>query len=376
MKNRIGVLSGGGDCAGINPAIKWVVKTALDERLERERGVEYEVIGIRDGWRGLLNYDPRSPNTDEYVLPLNQEIVRTWDRYGGTMLGTSRTNPCSPENDQTQTVLANIERLGLNTIVAIGGDDTLSVAFRLEQAGVNVIGIPKTIDKDLPETDYTLGFETALNVITEEIDRLRTTAGSHKRVFVVETMGRHTGWLALEGGESSGAFIILIPEYDFTPDRVNELVLEGKKAGARYHIIVAAEGAKPVGGAEFTREAGLDSFGHKKLGGIAEFLAREIQQATKIETRSVNLSHLQRGGAPCAYDRRMGRYFGIAAVDLVSMNNFGKMVCYKNGSITACPLKNVIGRTSFVNVDVQYDTERYNGRRTILGGLSRARPAR
>ena len=376
MKNRIGVLSGGGDCAGINPAIKWVVKTALDERLERERGVEYEVIGIRDGWRGLLEYNPRSPNTGEYVLPLNQEIVRTWDRYGGTMLGTSRTNPCSPENDQTQTVLANIERLGLNTIVAIGGDDTLSVAFRLEQAGVNVIGIPKTIDKDLPETDYTLGFETALNVITEEIDRLRTTAGSHKRVFVVETMGRHTGWLALEGGESSGAFIILIPEYDFTPDRVNELVLEGKKAGARYHIIVAAEGAKPVGGAEFTREAGLDSFGHKKLGGIAEFLAREIQQATKIETRSVNLSHLQRGGAPCAYDRRMGRYFGIAAVDLISMNDFGKMVCYKNGSITACPLKNVIGRTSFVNVDVQYDTERYNGRRTILGGLSRARPAR
>ena len=376
MKNRIGVLSGGGDCAGINPAIKWVVKTALDERLERERGVEYEVIGIRDGWRGLLNYDPRGPNTDEYVLPLNQEIVRTWDRYGGTMLGTSRTNPCSPENDQTQTVLANIERLGLNTIVAIGGDDTLSVAFRLEQAGVNVIGIPKTIDKDLPETDYTLGFETALNVITEEIDRLRTTAGSHKRVFVVETMGRHTGWLALEGGESSGAFIILIPEYDFTPDRVNELVLEGKKAGARYHIIVAAEGAKPVGAAEFTREAGLDSFEHKKLGGIAEFLAREIQQATKIETRSVNLSHLQRGGAPCAYDRRMGRYFGIAAVDLVSMNDFGKMVCYKNGSITACPLKNVIGRTSFVNVDVQYDTERYNGRRTILGSLSRARPAR
>jgi 6-phosphofructokinase len=376
MKNRIGVLSGGGDCAGINPAIKWVVKTALDERLERERGVEYEVIGIRDGWRGLLDYDPRSPNTDEYVLPLNQEIVRTWDRYGGTMLGTSRTNPCGPENDQTQTVLANIERLGLNTIVAIGGDDTLSIAFRLEQAGVNVIGIPKTIDKDLPETDYTLGFETALNVITEEIDRLRTTAGSHKRLFVVETMGRHTGWLALEGGESSGAFIILIPEYDFTPDRINELVLEGKKAGARYHIIVAAEGAKPVGGAEFTREAGLDSFGHKKLGGIAEFLAREIQQATKIETRSVNLSHLQRGGAPCAYDRRMGRYFGIAAVDLISMNDFGKMVCYKNGSITACPLKNVIGRTSFVNVDVQYDTERYNGRRTILGGLSRARPAR
>jgi len=365
-KRRIGILSGGGDCAGINPAIKWVVKTALDERLQRERGVQYEILGIRDGWKGLIDYNHDSPNIEEYILPLSQEAVRTWDRYGGTMLGTSRTNPYNPKNDQSKTVLANIEKLGLDVIIAIGGDDTLGVAYKLEQVGVNVIGIPKTIDKDLPETDYTLGFETALNVITEEIDRLRTTAGSHKRIFVVETMGRHTGWLALEGGESSGAFIILIPEHDFSLEKVNELVLEGRRAGARYDIIMAAEGAKPVGGTEFVKEAGVDSFGHKMLGGIAEFLARGIQDSTNLETRSVNLSHLQRGGAPCAYDRRMGRYFGIAAVDLVVMKDFGKMICYRNGRITTCPLGKVIGRPSFVNVETQYDIERYNGRRTII----------
>ena len=260
----------------------------------------------------------------------------------------------------------NIERLGLEAVIAIGGDDTLGVAYKLAQEGVNVIGIPKTIDKDLPGTDYTLGFETALNVITEEVDRLRTTAGSHKRIFVVETMGRHAGWLALEGGESCGAFIILIPEYDFSIEKVNELVLEGRRAGARYEIIVVAEGAKPVGGFEFVKREGVDSFGHKTLGGIGEFLAAEIHKATSLDTRSIVLSHLQRGGAPCAYDRRMGRYFGIAAVDLVVREDFGKMVSYKNGKITAVPLEEVIGKLSLVDVKTQYDTERYNGRRTIL----------
>ena len=365
-KSRIGVLTGGGDCAGLNPALKWVVKTALDERFECERGVQYEVLGIRDGWKGLIYVGPTSPDIHGYIVPLNQEIVRTWDRYGGTILGTSRTNPYDPKNDQSKTVLSNIEMLGLDVVIAIGGDDTLGVAYKLAQEGVNIIGIPKTIDKDLPETDYTLGFETALNVITEEVDRLRTTAGSHKRIFVVETMGRHAGWLALEGGESSGAFIILIPEYDFSIEKVNELVLEGRRAGARYDIIVVAEGAKPAGGSEFVKENGVDSFGHKALGGIGEFLAREIQNATKLESRSVVLSHLQRGGAPCAYDRRMGRYFGIAAVDLVVRKDFGKMVSYKNGKITAVPLKDVVGRPSLVNVETQYDIERYNGRRTIL----------
>lgn len=365
-KRRIGIVSGGGDCAGINPAIKWVVKTALDERLQRERGVQYEVLGIKDGWQGLIDYSADNEKNIENVVTLSQEAVRTWDRYGGTNLGTTRTNPYNPKNDRSKTVLANIEKLGLDVVIAIGGDDTLGVACKLEQAGVHVVGIPKTIDKDLPETDYTLGFETALNVITEEIDRLRTTAGSHKRIFVVETMGRHSGWLALEGGESSGAFIILIPEYDFSLEKVCELVMEGRRAGARYDIIIAAEGAKPIGGTEFIREAGTDSFGHKMLGGIAECLAKGIQDSTSLETRSVNLSHLQRGGAPCAYDRRMGRYFGIAAVDLVVKGDFGRMVCLRNGRITSCPLENVIGKPNFVNIVTQYDIERYNGRRTIL----------
>ncbi|RLC93001.1 MAG: 6-phosphofructokinase, partial [Chloroflexi bacterium] len=249
-KVRIGILTGGGDCAGLNPAIKWVVKTALDERLQWERGVQYEVLGIRDGWKGLIRAEPSSPEIPGYVVPLTQEMVRTWDRYGGTFLGTSRTNPYNPQNDQSRTVLDNIEKLGLGAVIAIGGEDTLGVAYRLSQEGVNVIGIPKTIDKDLPGTDYTLGFETALNVITEEVDRLRTTAGSHKRLFVVETMGRNAGWLALEGGESCGAFIILIPEHDFSVAKVCELVREGRRGGARYEIIVVAEGAKPEGGRE------------------------------------------------------------------------------------------------------------------------------
>ena len=365
-ESKIGVLTGGGDCAGINPAIKWVVKTALDERLQLERKVRYSVLGIRDGWKGLIEVQPEGPNVEDYVVPLNQEVVRTWDRYGGTALGTSRTNPYDPLNNQSEKVLANIERLRLDALVVIGGDDTLGVACSLAKEGVNVVGIPKTIDKDLPETDYTLGFETAVNVITEEIDRLRTTAGSHKRIFVVETMGRQSGWLALEGGESSGAFIILIPEHDFCVDKVNELVVEARRGGTRYDIIVVAEGAKPAGGVECTRQEGLDSFGHKLLGGMADSLAREIQTATKLETRSINLSHLQRGGAPCAFDRRMGRYFGIAAMDLVVMGRFGNMVCVRNGEVSFCRLADIVGRPRLVDLDTQYDVERYNGRRTVL----------
>ncbi len=368
-KQRIGVLTGGGDCAGLSPAIKWVVKTALDEGLQWERGVKYEVLGIHDGWKGLVRADPDNVASDGYLEPLDEKTVRTWDRYGGTFLGTSRTNPYDPNNDRSELVLNNIKRLGLKAVIAIGGEDTLGVAYKLSRDGANVVGIPKTIDKDLPETDYTLGFETALNVIVEEVDRLRTTAGSHKRTFVVETMGRHAGWLALEGGESSGAYIILIPEYDFSTEKVCELVLEARKSGARYDIILVAEGARPSGGTEFVKENGLDSFGHKALGGIGEFLANQISDTTGLECRSVVLSHLQRGGAPCAYDRRMGRYFGIAAVDLVATENFGKMVSYRNGQITTVPLSAVIGKPTQVDITTQYDVERYNGRRTILSKM-------
>ncbi len=366
-KKRIGVLTGGGDCAGLNSAIKWVVKTALDDRLQKTRKIEYEVVGIRDGWKGLVLPDGDEGDPNPRICTLTEEMVRTWDRYGGTHLGTSRTNPYDPSNDRSKIVIGNIERYHLDYLVAIGGEDTLGVAHKLYLEGVKAVGIPKTIDKDLSGTDYTLGFETAVNVITEEIDRLRTTAGSHRRIFIVETMGRYAGWLALEGGESSGAYIILIPEYNFEIERVNELLIEGRRKGARYEIIVVAEGAKPVGYSEVAKEEGIDSFGHKILGGIGEFLAKWISQLTKIETRSITLSHLQRGGVPCAYDRRMGRYFGIAAVDLIVKEDFGKMVSYRNGRITAVPLREAIGKLNLVDVQSQYDTERYNGRRTILG---------
>jgi phosphofructokinase-like protein len=376
-KSRIGVLTGGGDCAGLNPALKWVVKTAMDERLEWERGVRYEVMGIRDGWKGLVNVDPSTWDTTGYIVPLNPDIVRTWDRYGGTMLGTSRLSPFDPKNECSKLVIENIERLGLEAVIAIGGDGTLAIASRLSREGVNVIGIPKTIDKDLPGTDYTLGYETALNVIVEEVDRLRTTAGSHKRIFVVETMGRTAGWLALAGGEACGAYIILIPEYDFSMERVDELVMEGRRSGTRYEIIIVAEGAKPRGGAEVVKKEGTDSFGHKALGGIGEVVAREIEKRTKLETRSVVLSHLQRGGAPCAYDRRMGRYFGIAAVDLVARRKYGNMVCFQNGKIKYIPLEKIYGKLNLVDIATEYDADRYNGRRTILNGTSqkKARPA-
>lgn len=368
-KSRIAVLTGGGDCAGLNPALKWVVKTALDERLEEERGVRYEVLGIRDGWKGLVNIDPATPDMDQgWIVHLDADIVRTWDRYGGTMLGTSRFSPYDPKNECSQLVIDNIRRRGIDAVIAIGGDGTLAIATRLSREGVNVVGIPKTIDKDLPETEYTLGYETALNVITEEVDRLRTTAGSHKRIFVVETMGRTAGWLALQGGEACGAYIILIPEHDFSMDRINELVLEGSRSGARYEIIIVAEGAKQTGGTEVVKKKGVDSFGHKALGGIGQYVAEEIEKGTGLETRSVILSHLQRGGAPCAYDRRMGRYFGIAAIDLVVKRDFGNMVCLKGGEVSYCPLENIYGKLCRVDPTTEYDTDRYNGRRTIING--------
>lgn len=363
---KIGILTGGGDCAGLNPAIKWVVKTALDSRLEQERGIRYEVLGIRDGWGGLVTPLTDSDAMEQNIVPLTEEMVRTWDRFGGTNLRSSRTNPYQKGNDRSRIVKENIERLGLSAIVVLGGDDTLGVAAKLSEGGVNIVGIPKTVDKDLPGTDYTLGFETALNIITEEIDRLRTYAGSHQQIVVVETMGRMAGWLALEGGESAGAFIILIPECDFDIEKVNGLVMSGKKAGNRYNIIVVAEGAKPIGKTHFTKEIEEDAFGHATLGGISGFLADEISRGTGLSVRNVVLSYLQRGGVPCAYDRRMGRYFGIAAVDLLVSRDFGKMVSYRNGNITAVPIKDVIGKLNLVNTEIQYDAERYNGRRSIL----------
>jgi ATP-dependent phosphofructokinase / diphosphate-dependent phosphofructokinase len=370
-KERIGVLTGGGDCAGLNPAMKWIVKTAMDDPLSKGRQIHFEVLGIHDGWKGLYEVDPDDlASMAKYIEPLDPDKVRTWDRQGGTMLGTSRwgpyTNKDEKTNAQSQKVLRNIRHLGLDAVIVLGGNGSLSVANKLAEEGANVIGIPKTIDKDLTETDYTLGFDTALNVIVEEVDRLRTTAGSHKRIFVVETMGRSAGWLALEGGEACGAFIILIPECPYDMDRVCDLVSTGQKHGTRYEIIIASEAARTIDGKEIVKKEGADSFGHLALGGVGEYIASEIQKRTGQETKSIELSYLQRGGRPTAYDRRMGRFFGIAAVDLVVKKEFGRMVCWQNGKMASVPLRKIENKTRMVDISKEYDCDRYNGRRTIL----------
>ncbi|MBF0529462.1 MAG: ATP-dependent 6-phosphofructokinase [Deltaproteobacteria bacterium] len=367
MTVRIAVLTGGGDCAGLNSAIKWVTKTAVDPLLAAKRQEQFEVIGIRDGWKGLVEVDPGDPESiKHWTLPLDELVVRTWDRAGGTNLGTSRTNPFNPKNDRSAKTIQNIKDLNIYAIVAIGGEDTLSVAWRLHAHNIKVVGIPKTIDRDLSATDYTLGYDSALNVITEEIDRLRTTAGSHSRVFVVETMGRHAGWLALEGGEAAGAHVICIPEYDFEMERVCQLLARRKNAGVRYDIVVVSEGAKIKGHGEVYISDKEDGFGHKVLGGIGLYVAKEVEKISGIETRHVVLSHLQRGGQPSAMDRLMGRRYGIAAVDLILNEDFGRMAALRQGEVTSVPLKQAIEKLMIVDVARRYDTERYNGRRSSL----------
>jgi 6-phosphofructokinase 1 len=232
--------------------------------------------------------------------------------------------------------------------------------------GQKVVGIPKTIDRDLNATDYTLGYDTALNVITEEVDRLRTTAGSHSRLFVVEVMGRHAGWLALEGGQAAGAHVILIPEHDFEVEKVAGLLENRRRAGVRYDIVVVSEGAKVRGQEEVYLSESVDSFGHRVLGGIGESLAKRLESLTGFETRHVCLSHIQRGGQPSARDRLMGRYFGIAAVDLILEEDFGRMVSFRDGQITSVSLKKAIEKLHVVDVGRLYDPTRYNGRRSSL----------
>jgi 6-phosphofructokinase 1 len=367
MKIKIAVLTGGGDCPGLNGAIKWVTKSALDSRIAANRSVSFEVVGITEGWKGIVDVEPGDHKScARYIKHLDEEIVRTWDRYGGTNLGTSRTNPFNPKNDRSEKLIDNIKKLGIDAIVAIGGEDTLGVAYKLNKLGIKTVGIPKTIDNDLAGTDYSLGFDTAVNIIMEEIDRLRTTAGSHSRIFVVETMGRSAGWLALRGGECSGAYIILIPEHPFNMEKVCELLRERQGREIHYSIIVVAEGAKPLGGQEFLKDSKVDDFGHVSVGGIANYVAHEIENKTGLESRHIILSHLQRGGTPSAHDRLMARWFGIAAVNMIVNEDFGRMVSLVQGEIASAPLKEIINKLKLVDVEKYYDTERYNGRRTIL----------
>ena len=360
MKTKIGVLSAGGDCPGINSAIHWLVISALDKDLVPIRGMMFDILGIVDGFKGLAEMKPdKKESFKRWTMPLNADIVRTWDRYGGTRLGTSRINPFDSRKDKSDQIIKNIKKLGLEALVVIGGFDSLGVAYKLYKEGVKVIGIPKTIDRDLSETEYTLGFDSAVNIIIQDIDRLRITAGSHSRIFIVETMGRRAGWLALEGGEASGASIILIPEHDFDMERVIELLRIQKKAGKRYSIVLVSEAAKPRGMEAVHERRGKDSFGNHYLGGIGGFIAGEVEKRMTAEVRYVALRHLQRGGAPTAYDRRMGRKFGIAAIDMIVNDDFGRMVSLKHGEIMSVPLKKALERLRLVDVERYYNTKNY-----------------
>lgn len=361
---RIGVLTGGGDAPGLNPAIKGLVYRAA------EHGIA--VVGLYDGWRGLLD-----PLPD--ILTLERATVHRWDRDGGTNLGSSRTNPFKTTDetggrvDRAHEVVANIARLELDAVVVCGGEDTLGVAARLSQQGVAVVGIPKTIDKDLAGTDYTLGFDTALRNVTEIIERSRTPAGSHGWVQVVEVMGRHAGHLALWAGVAGQADLVLIPEHPFRYEKVFRHLRQRlgdpsapHRAQGRphYSVIVVSEGAYAEDGELVTIDDRHDAFGHARLGGIGEVLARHIMAETPYDARAVSLGHPQRGGPPSPIDRIMGLTFGAHAADAVAAGNFGQLVSAR-GIAPACELSlvaitSVLGQLNTVDVARHYDTERYH----------------
>jgi ATP-dependent phosphofructokinase / diphosphate-dependent phosphofructokinase len=373
MIKRIAILTDGGDCPGLNPAIKWVVKTATDPKLSDQRGYNFEVVGIKDGWRGLMKYDSRHPvlpvghrfDESHFARLLSEDEVRTWDRVGGTRLGTTRTLYHDIKPDRWQQVLDNIETMNLDALVAIGGDETMEIASHLGSRGARIICLPKTIDRDLPETDYSLGFETALDVIVEEIDRLRTTAHSHSRTFIMETMGRFAGHLAMSGGLAGGADIILIPEVPFDVDRIIEILHAKRTKGQRYAIVIVAEGAREKGMEQLTGQPYVPI-----PGGIAKSLAKRIEIGTGGEVRTVVLSHLQRGGVPCAYDRRMARSFGTAAVQLVEEEKFGQMVVFRDGTFKSIPIPTDLSNFHKVDVANRYDVSEYSPRFSILDNHS------
>ncbi len=317
---RVGVLTGGGDCPGLNAVIRAVVRKGIQQ-------YGYEFLGFRDGWRGPLEGDAR---------PLDVQAVRGILPRGGTILGSSRTNPFKIENG-VERIRENLAKLGVDALIAIGGEDTLGVATKLHDLGVKVVGVPKTIDNDLNATDYTFGFDTAVNIATEAIDRLHTTAESHRRVQVVEVMGRHAGWIAIHAGMAGGANVILIPEEPFDIDQVCEWV-ESRFRSNYSPIIVIAEGAVPKEGQLVRQSQELDAFGHVRLGGIGEVLAAEIEKRTGKESRCVVLGHVQRGGTPTAFDRWLATRFGLHAIDAVHDGDWGKMVALRGTDIVRVPL--------------------------------------
>ena len=341
-EKTIGILTGGGDCPGLNAVIRAVVRKGIT-------AYRYRFRGILKGWKGMLecDWEPLGPEEISGILP-----------KGGTILGTSRTNPFK-EEDGGEIVVDNMRRMKLDALVAIGGEDTLGVADRLASMGVPVVGVPKTIDNDLNGTDYTFGFDTAVNIVTEAIDRIHTTAESHNRVMVIEVMGRHSGWIALYAGLAGGADMILIPEQKYTIQEVVNTIRKRHEGGKDFSIVVVAEGAQLVSAAggddEYVvSEGGLDEFGHVKLGGIGQLVANAVEEATSYETRVTVLGHLQRGGTPTAFDRVLGTRFGIAAIDLVHAGDFGKMVSLQGNEIVAIPLAEAVNQLKVVDQEL-YD---------------------
>lgn len=342
---NIGILTGGGDCPGLNAVIRAVSRTFATETGEG-------VYGIRYGWRGLIDGD---------VFPLTLPAVSGILPLGGTILGTSRTNPYKDENGVAR-ILENTKRLGIDAVCAIGGEDTLGVAKRLhEEEGLNVIGIPKTIDNDLSGTDYTFGFDTAVQIATEAIDRLHTTAESHNRVMVVEVMGRSAGWIAVYSGIAGGADAIVIPEFPLTVEDICGIIEHRVGRGKNFSIVVVSEGAKYArrSGAEqqVLASTQTDAFGHARLGGVGDAIGKAIEEITGFETRVTILGHVQRGGTPTAHDRILATRFGVKAAEMMKAEQWGMMAALKGDAIEAFPIAEAVKKTKTVPAEI-YDVAR------------------
>src|ERR1700751_4124198 len=320
---KIGILTGGGDCPGLNAVIRAVVRKGSFHYSD-------QFVGFLEGWRGLL---------ENMTMPLDLGAVAGILPRGGTILRTSRTNPAK-KPDGLDKCLATLKQHGLDALVAIGGDDTLSVATKLFDRGVKIVGVPKTIDNDLSGTDFTFGFDTAVNIVTEAVDRVHTTAEAHNRVMVVEVMGRDAGWIAVYSGIAGGADVILIPEQPFDVDKVAAKIRLRHGRGRYFSIVVVAEGAKfaATSGGPVTHSGEKDKFGHARLGGIANTLAQEIERRTGFETRTVVLGHIQRGGSPTAFDRVLATRYGLGAIDMVHRGEFGRMAALRANKIISIPL--------------------------------------
>ncbi len=340
---KIGVLTGGGDCPGLNAVIRAIVRKGVAE-------YGHEFVGYRDGWRGPLENDAR---------PLGVPEVRGILPRGGTILGSSRTNPLTEEAG-TARIVENLERDGVDGLIAIGGEDTLGVATKLYSEGVKVVGVPKTIDNDLGATDYTFGFDTAVNIAMAAIDRLHTTAESHRRALIVEVMGRSAGWIAFHAGLAGGANVILIPELEFDIERVCDYI-ERRFESQYSPIIVVAEGAKPKGGAYSEQDAPKDAFGHVRLGGIAQWLEEQIEGRTGHEARATVLGHVQRGGTPTAFDRVLATRFGLHAIDAAHEGEWGKMTALRSTDIVLVELSEATTKLKLVPESLYREAEVFFG---------------